>query len=73
VICTPIIPDGDVVFAPLEPHLHIMIMRHQIEKVVQKDITFNFRDVIDVTHMVAHRENRLPSCDRVGADYLSQW
>ena len=50
-----------------------MIMRHQLEKVVQKDITFNFRDVIDVTHMVAHRENRLPSCDRVGADYLSQW
>jgi hypothetical protein len=34
-IRTPVIPDGDIILAPLESHLRIMIMRNQIEKVIQ--------------------------------------
>ena len=69
-IRAPVIPDSDIVFAPLESHLYIMILRHQIEKVVQNDIAFDFGHVVDMTQVMAHRKYRLPTRNRIRADNL---
>ena len=69
-IRAPIIPDGDIVFAPLESYLHIMILGDQIEKIVQNDITFDFGHVVDMTQVMTHRKDRLPTSNRIRADNL---
>lgn len=44
---TPIIPDRQVVFPPLEPHLCVVILRHDVEQVPEQQVGLIFRDAVD--------------------------
>lgn len=45
--CTPVVPDGKVILSPLEPHLRVVILRHQIEEIRQYHIRLVFRHSVD--------------------------
>lgn len=42
-----VIPDGAVILVPLEAHLRIVILRHEVEQVVQEDVGLILVDPID--------------------------
>lgn len=37
---TPVIPDGEIVLAPLEAHVRVVVERDQVEEVVEEEVGF---------------------------------
>src|SRR5271156_4566488 len=62
-----VIPNRNIMLIPLESNLDIVIMRQQIQKVVQQQITLMFCNIIDVTYMMSHCKHTLPSSHWIGA------
>lgn len=68
VISGTVIPNCNIMLTPLESNLDIVIMRQQIQKVVQQQITLMFGNIIDVTYMMSHCKHTLPSGHGIGSD-----
>jgi hypothetical protein len=49
-------------------NLEIMIFRHQRDEPVKRSLALLLCELVDACHMVAEREDRLPTRDGVGAD-----
>jgi hypothetical protein len=72
VINTPVVPNSHIILIPLEAHLNIMVMRQQIEEVVQNELTFVLGHAIDMIHMMAHSKDGFPPSNRIRPDDLRQ-
>lgn len=59
--CTSVIPDSQVVLLPLETHLRVMILGHQIEQIRKKEVRFVFRNSIDAFCEAFVYVNRVPA------------
>lgn len=44
---TTVIPDSQIVLLPLEPYLSIMVLRHEVEKVREKEVRLVLCDTVD--------------------------
>ena len=69
-IHTPVIPDRQIVrILPSMSNLKIMIVNNQSQKPIKKPLALAFCQPVDVLHVVAQREDRLPPCDGICTDY----
>jgi hypothetical protein len=69
-IHTPIIPNRQIIrVLPTMPDLKIMVINNQSQEPVQQSLALAFCDPVDVLHVVAESEDRLPPRDGIGADY----
>lgn len=64
----PVIPDGTVILAPAIPHLRVVVLRHQVEEIVEKHIALVFRDAVDALGEAPVDKHRLPPGYGVGSD-----
>ncbi len=55
-----VIPDSHVVLAPLEPHLSVMVLGHQVEEVVEKHVGLILGDAVDALGEAFVDVDRLP-------------
>ena len=69
-ICTSIIPDGNIILSPFKADLNIVIMSQKIQEMIQNEFTFTFRNIIDMAHVMAHSEHRFPTRNRVCTNHL---
>jgi hypothetical protein len=44
---TPIIPNRQIVFPPLESHLRVVVLRDKVEEIGKDDVGFVFCDAVD--------------------------
>lgn len=65
-----IIPDGEVVLAPAEAHLQIVVLGDELGEIVLEDLALSLRDPVDlsVADLLAGCEEGFPSCYGVGSD-----
>ena len=69
-VCTAIIPDGQIVpVPPPVPALDVVVPDDEVEEPVQQFGGFVFRQIVDLLHVVAKGEEGLPSRDRVRSNH----
>jgi hypothetical protein len=62
----PVVPDGNIIrVLPLEPHLQIVVLVHQLQEPLQQSPALLFRHPVHVLHVAAHGEHALPPRYRV--------
>lgn len=64
----PVIPDGTVILAPAVPHLRVVVLRHQVEEVVEQHVALVLGDAVDALGEAPVDKHRLPTCYGVGSD-----
>ena len=60
----PIIPDGQIIFLPFKSHLRIVILRHKVDEVIQKEVGFIFRNAVNSFGEAFVDKHRFPAGDR---------
>ena len=58
-----VVPDGEVVFAPLEPHLGIVVLGDEVEEIGQQNIRLVLGDAIDALGEALVDVEGFPSSD----------
>jgi hypothetical protein len=69
-IRTSIIPNSNIILSPFEAYLNIVIMSQKIQEMIQKDFTFTFRNIIDMTDVMTDGEYRFPTRNRICTNHL---
>jgi hypothetical protein len=69
-IRAPVVPNGNVILSPLETNLDIMIVRQQVQEVVQQDLTLAFCNVVDMSDVMTNSEYRFPPSDWIRTNNL---
>lgn len=66
-ICTAIVPDGDVIDVfPAVPYLEVMIFHQQSHEPIFQRFTLVWCDPIDVLEVMSYGIEGSPACDRIG-------
>ena len=65
---TPVIPNRHVILFPFEPHLRVMILRQQIEQILEQQIRLVLRHAVDPRREAAVDEHTFPARGGVRAD-----
>ena len=61
-------PDGDVVLAPLEPDVEVVVVGHEPVQVVEDLLALVRRELVDTLGEGPVDEDALPACDWAGPD-----
>lgn len=61
--CAPIVPDGNVVLAPLEPNLCVVVLGDNVEEVTEQEIRLILGDTVDALREASVDVDRFPARD----------
>jgi hypothetical protein len=65
-----IVPNGEIILAPLEPYLQIMVLCNQLQEILLQDFALSLRHAINPTvlDLMCSTEERLPAGDGISTD-----
>lgn len=69
-ISTSVVPNRNVVFVPLEPHMCLLSCGDELVEIPHDSVTLGFRYAHDLRDEAGIEEDRLSACYRIDSD---QW